>query len=184
MKGEIDARRGNQPVPGRTTTGGPRRLPAGPERQAGASSPEGRLGRPKGQPDNGQPGPHSDRGRRHSGHWRVDLGFGHNRVQLGDQAAWPGRLKADGSQTTQRGSAVLTGVAAIGFLLLLFAGALNLAFDEYAKGALHAAVDEGAQAGAAAGGSLAACQAEAAQVQAGLLHGAFGSGVTITCTVQ
>src|SRR5579875_778447 len=142
MKGEIDARRGNQPVPGRTTTGGPRRLPAGPERQAGASSPEGRLGRPKGQPDNGQPGPHSDRGRRHSGHWRVDLGFGHNRVQLGDQAAWPGRLKADGSQTTQRGSAVLTGVAAIGFLLLLFAGALNLALDEYAKGALHAAVDE------------------------------------------
>jgi hypothetical protein len=38
-------------------------------------------------------------------------------------------------------------------LMLLFVAALNFVLDEYAKGALHAAVDDAAQAGATAGGS-------------------------------
>ena len=69
-------------------------------------------------------------------------------------------------------------------LMLLFVAALNFVLDEYAKGALHAAVDDAAQAGATAGGSLRACQGEAAEVKANLLPGPFGDGVTITCSLE
>ncbi|HYA44540.1 MAG TPA: hypothetical protein VED59_02970, partial [Acidimicrobiales bacterium] len=82
------------------------------------------------------------------------------------------------------GSAVAPGVVAIAILLLIFVAGLNFVLDEYAKGALHTAVDEAAQAGATAGGSLAACQAMAAQVRADLLPGPFGSRITISCTLQ
>ena len=78
---------------------------------------------------------------------------------------------------------MVVGAAGIAFLLVIFAGCTNFILDEYAKGALRTAVDEAAQAGAAAGGSLQACQAEAEQVQRGLLHGSFGADVTITCQV-
>jgi hypothetical protein len=84
----------------------------------------------------------------------------------------------------ERGSAVVTGVVAIAFLLLLFVAALNFVLDEYAKGAVHAAVDDAAQAGATAGGSIGACQAEASQVKANLLPGLFGASVTITCSLR
>lgn len=85
--------------------------------------------------------------------------------------------------TSERGSTVVVGAAGIALLLVVFAGSVNLVLDEYAKGALRTAVDEAAQAGAVAGGSLQACQATARQVQAGLLHGSFGANVTITCQV-
>ena len=91
---------------------------------------------------------------------------------------WPARLAS-----CERGSTVVVGAAGIAFLLVIFAGCTNFILDEYAKGALRTAVDEAAQAGAAAGGSLQACQAEAEQVQRGLLHGSFGADVTITCQV-
>ena len=91
---------------------------------------------------------------------------------------WPARLAS-----CERGSTVVVGAAGIAFLLVIFAGCANFVLDEYAKGALRTAVDEAAQAGAAAGGSLQTCQVEAEQVQRGLLHGSFGADVTITCQV-
>lgn len=81
----------------------------------------------------------------------------------------------------ETGSTVIIGVVAIGLLLVVFAGATNVVLDEYAKGALRTAVDEAAQAGAAAGGSQVACEHEAAQVRSGLLHGGFGADVIVTC---
>jgi hypothetical protein len=71
---------------------------------------------------------------------------------------------------------------AIAILMMVFIGALNFVLDEYAKGAVHTAVDEAAQAGASAGGSLSACEAEASRVRAALLPGVFGSDVTINCS--
>ncbi|MGC8626239.1 MAG: hypothetical protein ACP5VR_01575 [Acidimicrobiales bacterium] len=100
--------------------------------------------------------------------------------KLNGQARERGKPRA----WTDRGSAVVTGVLAIAFLLSLFVAGVNFVLDEYAKGALHAAVDEAAQAGASAGGSLGACQAEADRVRANLLPGPFGSRVTITCRMQ
>jgi len=87
-------------------------------------------------------------------------------------------------RVTDAGSAVVTGVIGIAILLLLFVGALNLVVDEYAKGAIRTAVDEAAQAGATAGGSVAACEATASQVRAALLPGPFASSVVVSCTVQ
>jgi hypothetical protein len=69
-------------------------------------------------------------------------------------------------------------------LLVVFVGGLNLVLDEYAKGALRAAVDEAAQAGAVLGGSLPACQAKADQVRANLLPGPFSGGVRLSCSIE
>ncbi len=66
--------------------------------------------------------------------------------------------------------------------MVVFIGALNFVLDEYAKGAVRTAVDEAAQSGASAGGSLPACEAEAARVRAALLRGIFTSDVTINCS--
>jgi hypothetical protein len=78
----------------------------------------------------------------------------------------------------------VVGVVAIAILMMVFIGALNFVLDEYAKGAVHTAVDEAAAAGATAGGSLSACQAQARQVQSTLLPGAFGHGVSVTCSEE
>jgi hypothetical protein len=82
------------------------------------------------------------------------------------------------------GSAVVAGAVAIAILMVVFIGALNFVLDEYAKGAIRTAIDEAAQAGATAGGSLSACQAEADQVRSNLLPGPFGNGVSLTCTQE
>lgn len=82
------------------------------------------------------------------------------------------------------GSAVVAGAVAIAILIVVFIGGLNFVLDEYAKGAIHTAVDDAAEAGATAGGSLSACQAEARQVQGGLLPGPFGSGISVTCSEE
>ena len=68
--------------------------------------------------------------------------------------------------------------------MMVFVGALNFVLDEYAKGAVRTALDEAAQAGATFGGSLSTCEAEAAEVRAGLLPGPFGQGVRISCRVE
>ena len=83
--------------------------------------------------------------------------------------------------STESGSAVVPGALAIAILMVIFIGALNFVLDEYAKGAVRTAVDEAAEAGATAGGSLSACQDEAQQVRGDLLPGPFGSGVLVTC---
>ena len=71
---------------------------------------------------------------------------------------------------------------AIAILMIVFIGGLNFVLDEYAKGAIHTAVDDAAEVGATAGGSLSACQAEARQVQDNLLPGPFGGGISVTCS--
>ena len=78
---------------------------------------------------------------------------------------------------------MIVGVIAVALLLVLFDGATNLVLDEYAKGALRTAVDEAARAGAAAGGSLAACEDESARVRSGLLRGGYGADVMVSCGV-
>ncbi|MHB1499472.1 MAG: hypothetical protein ACYCXN_16375 [Acidimicrobiales bacterium] len=78
---------------------------------------------------------------------------------------------------------MIVGVIAVALLLVLFDGATNLVLDEYAKGAMRTAVDEAARAGAAAGGSLAACEDEAARVRSGLLRGGYGADVMVSCGV-
>jgi hypothetical protein len=93
-------------------------------------------------------------------------------------------MPSGGTAYRESGSAIVAGVVAIAILLILFTGGLNFVLDEYAKGALHTAVDDAAQAGATAGGSLSACQAEARQVQTGLLPGPFAGGVSVTCTEE
>jgi hypothetical protein len=84
----------------------------------------------------------------------------------------------------ETGSALIAGVFAIGLLLVLFLGALSMVVEEYLKGALRAAVDEAAQAGATAGGSLISCELKGAQVSADLIPGPFERGVVINCRVQ
>ncbi len=78
----------------------------------------------------------------------------------------------------------MVGVVAIAILMMVFIGALNFVLDEYAKGAVHTAVDEAAAAGATADGSLSICQAQARQVQSTLLPGPFGHGVSVTCSEE
>jgi hypothetical protein len=89
-----------------------------------------------------------------------------------------------GCDSTETGSAVVVGVVAIAILMIVFVGALNFVLDEYAKGAVHTAVDEAAEAGATAGGSVPVCQAQARQVQGALLPGPFGHGVSVTCSEE
>lgn len=76
----------------------------------------------------------------------------------------------------------MTGTVAIALLLLVFVGTFSVSLDEYAKGAVRAAVDEGAQAGAVAGGSIDVCQDEAQSVLHSLLRGTMGQGVRVTCS--
>jgi len=84
----------------------------------------------------------------------------------------------------ETGSALVTGVFAIGLLLVLLLGALGMVVEEYAKGAVRAAVDEAAQAGATAGGSLVSCEMKGAQVTTDLLPGPLRPGGAIDCRVE
>jgi hypothetical protein len=93
-------------------------------------------------------------------------------------------LRRTSEEVPESGSAVVPGALAIAILMVLLIGALNFVLDEYAKGAVRTAVDEAAQAGATAGGSPSACQAEAKQVEGNLLPGPFGGGVSVTCSEE
>lgn len=84
----------------------------------------------------------------------------------------------------EEGSAALVGAVAAAILLLSFTGATNVAVDEYAKGAFRTAVEEAAQSGAAAGGSVAACESEAAQVRRNLLPGGFAGDIEVGCVLE
>ena len=84
----------------------------------------------------------------------------------------------------ETGSAVVTGVIGFVLLLVVFIGALSVVVDEYAKGALRTAVDEAAQAGATAGGSVTSCETKARQVGDNLLPGQFAGAVIVDCRVE
>jgi hypothetical protein len=76
----------------------------------------------------------------------------------------------------------VTGTVAIALLLVVFVGTFSVSLDEYAKGAVRTAVDDGAQAGAVAGGSIPVCQLEAQRVLTSLLRGMMGREVRVICT--
>ncbi len=78
---------------------------------------------------------------------------------------------------------MLPGVLALLVLMTLVVGSLNVVLDEYAKGALRSAVDEGAQAGATSG-STALCAQTAVRARKGLLPGPYTSRTVITCRVE
>lgn len=86
-----------------------------------------------------------------------------------------------------RGDSFVVTLAAVLLLLVAFLMATNLIVDEYGRGVVRTAVDEGAQAGAVAGNpepAVAACQAKEAEVMSGLLAGTFGRRVHLSCSVQ
>jgi hypothetical protein len=79
---------------------------------------------------------------------------------------------------------VVTGLIGIVMLLVVFVGGLSVVVDEYAKGALRTAVDEAAQAGASAGGSVLSCETKARQVGDDLLPGPLAGAVIVNCRVE
>ncbi|HET9059833.1 MAG TPA: hypothetical protein VFN61_07920 [Acidimicrobiales bacterium] len=81
------------------------------------------------------------------------------------------------------GSAVLGGVFAFVALASVVLGAFNLVLDEYAKGAIRAAIEQGARAGASWGGTPLQCEATANKALGSLLRGPFGDQVHIVCLV-
>jgi hypothetical protein len=78
---------------------------------------------------------------------------------------------------------VLGGIFAFVALAGVLLGAFNLVLDEYARGAIRAALEQGARSGASWGGSAPECQAAADRALAVLLRGPFGHQVHVTCTV-
>jgi hypothetical protein len=72
-------------------------------------------------------------------------------------------------------------VVATGLSLLLFVGMANLVVFLYARGAVRAAVDEAARAGARADATVADCQMRAQSTVDGLVGGRLGSQVRIRC---
>jgi hypothetical protein len=72
-------------------------------------------------------------------------------------------------------------VVATAFSLLVFVAMANVVVDLYARGAVRAAVDEGARAGAAVDTSADECERRAHDVLANLLAGAIGRSVTVSC---
>jgi hypothetical protein len=75
-------------------------------------------------------------------------------------------------------------VIGIVVLLGLFIGAVCMVVEEYAKGAVRTAVDEAAQAGATAGGSVSSCVDKWGQVIGNLLPGPLGQGLMVDCRTQ
>ena len=65
--------------------------------------------------------------------------------------------------------------------LLVLVWLANLVVIGYGRGAVRAAVNEGARAGIRVSASEATCEARAAEVLHDLLRGAMGEGVAITC---
>jgi hypothetical protein len=72
-------------------------------------------------------------------------------------------------------------VTAVAMALVVFVGMANAVVDLYARGAVRAAVDEGARAGAPYDASTTACTARAEAVVATLVGGDLGRGIRIDC---
>jgi hypothetical protein len=72
-------------------------------------------------------------------------------------------------------------VAATALSLLVFVMLANLVVDLYARGAIRAAVDEGARAGSPVDSSIAECERRAKDALDGLLGGAMRAGVQVDC---
>ena len=75
-------------------------------------------------------------------------------------------------------------VATVGLSLILLVLFANLLVDLYARGAVRDALDEGVRAGAPAGSGRHECEERAHEVVDGLLHGALGHDVRVSCEVD
>jgi len=73
-------------------------------------------------------------------------------------------------------------VLATGLTLVVFVMLANVVVDLYARGAVRAAVDEAARAGARVDATPAECAARADDVLAGLVGARLRSGIAISCT--
>ncbi len=73
-------------------------------------------------------------------------------------------------------------VTATAMALLVFTALANLVVDLYARGAVRAAVDEGARNGARAGGGVTACERRASEVLDGLVGGRIRPRTRVTCS--
>jgi hypothetical protein len=74
-------------------------------------------------------------------------------------------------------------VAATGFTLLFLMLIANLLVDLYARGAVREAMDEAARAAVTVDSASGACETRAREVLGGLLHGAIGNDVEVTCDI-
>ena len=74
-------------------------------------------------------------------------------------------------------------VAATGFTLLFLMLIANLLVDLYARGVVREAMDEAARAAVTVDAASGACEQRAHEVLDGLLHGAIGDDVEVTCDV-
>jgi hypothetical protein len=82
----------------------------------------------------------------------------------------------------EAGLSTIQYVAATGLSLLVFVALANIVVDLYARGAVRAAVDEAARAGAPIDTSIGACEQRAHDVLDHLLGGRLGTGVHVECS--
>jgi hypothetical protein len=75
-------------------------------------------------------------------------------------------------------------VAAAGLSLILFVSLANALTMLFARGAVKAAVEEGARSGGRSDSPVDECETRAREVVDGLLGAAMRSGVTVACTVS
>jgi hypothetical protein len=80
------------------------------------------------------------------------------------------------------GMATLQYVLAAALSLVVFVLLANVIVDLYARGAVRAAVDEAARAGARVDATVAECAARADDVLAGLVGSRLRSGVDVACS--
>ena len=85
----------------------------------------------------------------------------------------------------ERGFTTVTWVGCVSFTLLLVVWTFNLAAYLYGRGAVRAAIDEAARAGARVDAdSVAVCQEKANTTLASLIGGPFGGNVDVTCAEE
>ncbi len=82
------------------------------------------------------------------------------------------------------GFATVQYVATVGLSLILLVLFANLLVDLYARGAVRDALDEGVRAAAPAGRGRPECEERAREVVDGLLHGALGRDVRVSCEAE
>lgn len=70
---------------------------------------------------------------------------------------------------------------AVGLSLVLLSAFANMLVQQYALAAVHAALDEGARAGSLAEAGGGHCLQRAREAVDGLLGGAYGAGVQLSC---
>lgn len=94
----------------------------------------------------------------------------------------PGRLKALSS--ADAGLASLEFVVAAALAMVFVVGLVQVIAYQYTKGAVTAALERGARAGAVAGGGERECLAALSDSLAEVLGGVVGDGLTAGCTVD